>query len=111
MGWYFLPTISVQKSPTIQWGARSASAYGNRYAYDNAGYTKTGSFEAEFLTQAEVDTVVAAAILPWSEAGSTVTLNVNDVDWAGKVVSCNFQRIGGTIYYSGSVTLDSPAIV
>jgi hypothetical protein len=108
MSWAFLNSIEVSKSPQTQWGARGATAYGNRYTYDNAGYTETGTFVGNLLSQAEVDTILTAARLPWSESGSSVTLDVHGTDWSGKVASCSFQRILATDYYSGTVTLDTP---
>jgi hypothetical protein len=103
--WQLLDSVSVQKSIDVKWGARGATAYGNRYVYDQTGPSKTRTFRGELISLAEAETLIAAAEEPFSETASEVTLRVHGVDWTGKVQAVELQRELGLDYYSGTVVL------
>lgn len=103
--WQMLDSVSVQKSIDIKWGARTSTAYGNRYVYDQTGPSKTRTFRGELVSLAEAEALIAAADVPFSESGSEVTLRVHGVDWTGKVQAVDLQRELGLPYYSGTVVL------
>lgn len=103
--WQLLDSVSVQKSVDIKWGARTSTAYGNRYTYDQTGPTKTRTFRGELISLTEAQALIDAAELPLSQSGSSVTLRVHGVDWTGKVIGLDLQRELGLDYYSGTVTL------
>ena len=103
--WQLLDSVSVQKSVDIQWGARTSTAYGNKYTYDQTGPSITRSFRGELISLTEAQALIDAAEIPFSESGSSVTLRVHGVDWTGKIQSLDLQRELGLDYYSGTVTL------
>ncbi len=103
--WQMLDSVSVSKNVDVKWGARTSTAYGNRYVYDQTGPTITRTFRGELISLAEAEALITAANTPFSESGSEVTLRVHGVDWTGKVQALDLQRELGLAYYSGTVTL------
>lgn len=103
--WQMLDSVSSQKNIDTKWGARTATAYGNLYVYDQIGPSKTRTFRFELMSLAEMEDFLAAVDVPFSEAGSERTIRVHGVDWTGKVLAVDGERQMGLDYYSGTVTL------
>lgn len=104
--WQLLDSVSGQKNMEVKWGARTSTAYGNRYVYDQTGPAQTRTFQAELISLAEAESIITAHETPFSETGSSITLRVHGVDWTGKVLAYDLKRELGLDYYSGSVVLE-----
>lgn len=105
MPWIFDHAVQISKQVEVQFGARSASAYGNRYIYDQTKPQEQATFRGELIDETEWTTLLTAVRTPMSEAGNIVTLNVQGQNWQGNITSLSGRRVMGSTYREVEVTL------
>jgi hypothetical protein len=96
-----------------QHGHRGSTTHGNVYEYNQRAPGRTATFHSDTLPKAQAEALEAAALVPWSESGSTVQITrVGGVVYEGKIKSLRIRDINGTDdYKEADLTLNRPSIV
>ena len=112
MPWIFTDhEVDISKNLEIQHGARTTTAHGNVYVYDQVAALEPAQFVGELIDDTEWNTLLTAIRIPIDQAGNLVTLSVQGVNWQGNIIRLRGKRVRGTAYREVQVTLFNAVVV
>lgn len=112
MPWVFSDhETDIAKNLEVQHGARTGTAYGNEYVYDQTAPQEPSQFIGELIDDTEWATLLAAIRVPIDQPGNLVTITAQGVDWQGNIIRLKGKRVAGTVYRRVELTLKKAELV